>query len=153
MSLTDEQQILNLMYRYMEATDDGDFDTRAALFEHATIVFPAPMGSIRGGAAIAESFRSRQRLYAGIPRTSHICTNVAIEISDDAGTATARSRYLVLQETDDLALQPIITGRYHDRFERVEGTWRFAERRFGVDLVGDMSAHHQSGVTHAKDLR
>ena len=153
MALSDEQQIRNLMYRYMEATDDGDFATRAELFEFATIVFPPPMGSITGGAAIAANFESRQRLYDGIPRTSHICTNVIIEVDDDANTARARSRYLVLQETGDLPLQPIITGRYHDRFERVDGAWRFAERRFTVDLVGDMSAHHKPGVTHAKNLR
>ena len=153
MVTSDEQQILNLMYRYMEATDDGDFATRAQLFEHATIVFPEPMGSLTGGDAIAANFASRQRLYDGIPRTSHICTNVHIEISADRSEARARSRYLVLQETEDLPLQPIITGRYHDRFERVDGAWRFAERRFVVDLVGDMSAHHQAGVTHARDLR
>ena len=147
-----EQQIRNLLYRYMEATDNGDFDTRAALFEHAVVHFPEPMGSL-SGAAVAESFRSRQRLYDGIPRTSHLCLNVIIELDDTATSAAVRSRYLVLQETDDLPLQPIITGRYHDRFERVDGKWRFAERRFIIDLVGEMSSHQKEGVTHAKVLR
>ena len=105
------------------------------------------------GAAVAESFRSRQRLYDGIPRTSHLCLNVIIELDDTATSAAVRSRYLVLQETDDLPLQPIITGRYHDRFERVDGKWRFAERRFIIDLVGEMSSHQKEGVTPAKALR
>ena len=88
----------------------------------------------------------------------------------------------MLQATDDLPLQPIITGRYVDRFaptagdepagsepagdepagdqpaghEPAEGApggdepapddrgaeaWRFVERRFAVDLVGDLSHH------------
>jgi hypothetical protein len=38
-------------------------------------------------------------------------------------------------------LQPIVDGRYHDTFERQQGTWRFSERRFLVDLVGDTSHH------------
>jgi 3-phenylpropionate/cinnamic acid dioxygenase small subunit len=147
-----EQEIRNLMYRYMEATDNGDFDTRAELFEHATVHFPDPIGPV-SGAAVAESFRTRQRLYDGIPRTAHLCTNVFIEIDPAETSATARSRYLVLQETDALPLQPIIVGRYHDRFERVDGRWRFAERRFLIDLVGEMSAHQIQGVTNATVLR
>jgi hypothetical protein len=35
----------------------------------------------------------------------------------------------------------IASGRYHDRFERREARWRFAERRVRVDLVGDVSRH------------
>jgi 3-phenylpropionate/cinnamic acid dioxygenase small subunit len=140
------------MYRYMEATDNGDFEARAALFEHAVVHFPEPLGSL-SGAAVAETFRSRQRLYDGIPRTSHLCLNVIIELDETESSAAVRSRYLVLQETEDLPLQPIISGRYHDRFERVDGRWRFAERRFIVDLVGEMSAHQKAGVPHARTLR
>jgi hypothetical protein len=40
-----------------------------------------------------------------------------------------------------LPLQPIIGGRYYDRFARVSGAWRFAERRMEIDLFGDLSAH------------
>ncbi|WP_410968997.1 hypothetical protein, partial [Salmonella sp. SAL4444] len=49
--------------------------------------------------------------------------------------------YLVLQAVDDLPLQPIIAGRYVDRFEPDRHGRHFAERRFGVDLVGDLSRH------------
>jgi len=36
----------------------------------------------------------------------------------------------------------VASGRYHDRFERVDGIWRFSERDFTmVDLVGDLSHH------------
>ena len=147
-----EQQIRNLLYRYMEATDNGDFDTRAKLFEHAVVRFPEPLGAI-SGAAVAESFRSRQRLYDGIPRTAHLCLNVIIELDETATSAAVRSRYLVLQETPDLPLQPIIVGRYHDRLERVDDQWRFAERRFIIDLVGEMSAHQNAWVPPATTLR
>ena len=136
----------------MEATDNGDFDTRAELFEHAVVYFPQPLGAV-SGAAVSESFRTRQRLYDGIPRTAHLCLNVIIELDDTATSAAVRSRYLVMQETPDLPLQPIIAGRYHDRFERVDDQWRFAERRFIIDLVGEMTAHQNAGVPPATVLR
>jgi hypothetical protein len=41
----------------------------------------------------------------------------------------------------DLALQPIASGRYHDRFERRGGRWRLVERRVRTDLVGDVTRH------------
>jgi hypothetical protein len=55
--------------------------------------------------------------------------------------ATARSSYVVFQATDDLTLQPIITGRYRDAFAFRDGGWRFAQRQFVVDHVGDLSHH------------
>jgi hypothetical protein len=47
----------------------------------------------------------------------------------------------VFQATEDLPLQPIFSGRYRDAFQRVEGEWRFAERRIITDFAGDMSRH------------
>ena len=47
--------------------------------KHAVVYFPEPIGAV-SGAAVAESFRTRQRLYDGIPRTAHLCLNVIIEL-------------------------------------------------------------------------
>jgi 3-phenylpropionate/cinnamic acid dioxygenase small subunit len=77
----------------------------------------------------------------GTPRTKHITTNVAIEIDEGSGTAVSRSYFTALQALPNLPLQPIVSGRYHDRFARRDGRWRFVERRVRTDLVGDMSRH------------
>ena len=77
----------------------------------------------------------------GTPHTRHIITNIAIEVDEQAGTAASRSYFTVLQAPPDLALQPIASGRYHDRFERRGGPWRFTARRATVELVGDVSRH------------
>ena len=45
------------------------------------------------------------------------------------------------QATEALPLQPIIGGRYFDRFAKVDGVWRFTERRMEMELFGNLSAH------------
>ena len=47
----------------------------------------------------------------------------------------------MFQAAEGFPLQPIITGSYHDRFEKVDGEWRFTERRESVSQTGDLSAH------------
>ncbi|MGW3496296.1 nuclear transport factor 2 family protein [Streptomyces sp. NPDC001020] len=87
-------------------------------------------------------FQDTLIVYAdGTPRTQHVTTNVAIEVDEQAGTAVSRSYVTVLQALPDLPLQPIAGGRYHDRFERRDGQWRFVERRVRINLVGDVSRH------------
>jgi hypothetical protein len=77
----------------------------------------------------------------GTPRTRHLVATPILEVDEEADSATCRSTYTVFQQVTDGPLQPIISGRYHDRFERVDGTWRFAERTYAADLVGDLSDH------------
>jgi hypothetical protein len=58
----------------------------------------------------------------------HVTTNLIIEVDDEAGTATSRPYYTVFQALTGFPLQPISTGRYNDRFERLDGRWRFLNR-------------------------
>jgi hypothetical protein len=74
-------------------------------------------------------------------RDVHVTTNIAIELDEEAGTAVSRAYFTVLQALPGLPLQPIVSGRYHDRFERSAGQWRFAERQVRIDLTGDVSRH------------
>ena len=55
--------------------------------------------------------------------------------------ASARSYYTVLQATDALPLQPIISGRYRDQFQKRDGSWGFTSREMIVDLIGNCSEH------------
>ena len=45
----------------------------------------------------------------------------------------------------ELPLQVIASNRHYDRFERVEGEWRFVERVDVQDLAGNLS-HHITGA-------
>jgi 3-phenylpropionate/cinnamic acid dioxygenase small subunit len=132
--------IENLIAKYAELVDDGDFTGVGALLADAT--FTGGAGSVTGRDAIEKMLHESLIVYDdGTPRTKHITTNVAIEVDEEAGTAVARSYFTALQAAPDLPLQPIVSGRYHDRFERRDGQWRFVERRVRTDLVGDVSRH------------
>jgi hypothetical protein len=137
-------QIQNLLHRYSDAVDRGDFATVGKMFEHADVYFPGEMlPSVRKGTGHFEKqLTAWTRVYpeTGNPRTRHLCTNPIIDFDDD-GHARCQSYYAVFQEAPGLPLQCIITGSYLDRFEKVAGSWRFAERRETVAGVGNLSAH------------
>lgn len=132
--------ITALIFTYAERLDAGDLAGVAALFEHAT--FRSDRGGhYPGRAGVLEVMTRRVQLHDGTPRTKHVTTNVIVEVDEAGGTATARSYYTVFQAVDGLPLQPIIAGRYHDRFVRSGEHWRFDDRFVFVDLVGDLSRH------------
>ena len=133
--------IRNLLAVYCERIDVGDFAGVGALFEHGALADEAGHELARGSEAVTAFYATGTKLHDGSPRTKHLVTNVILDVDEDAGTAAARSSYLVLQQVQEEPLQPIITGRYHDTFERADAGWRFVERRFLVDLVGDLSRH------------
>jgi 3-phenylpropionate/cinnamic acid dioxygenase small subunit len=101
------------------------------------------------GARLLGIWKSLVVLHAdGTPRTKHVTTNPIIEVDGDAGTASCRSYYTVLQQTEELPLQTIVAGRYRDRFECVEGQWRFCYRDLTlIDMVGDVSHHLTYPIT------
>ena len=137
----DARTIENLVYAYAERIDAGDLDGVAELFRHGRIE-AAPGVVIEGIDEVRSLYAGATRLYDdGTPRTKHVTTNVAVEVDVDAGTGTARSYYTVFQQTDELALQPIIAGRYRDTFHRVDGEWHFDTRAILIDLTGDLSHH------------
>jgi hypothetical protein len=140
--MSDRGEIENLLYEYQERLDAGDLEAMAALFEHAVMSADPIDQTWHGSSEVLELFRQIFRIYAdGSPHTTHTTLNPIIHVDAGAGTATCRSVYVVYQQVDDFPLQPIITGGYHDMFERVDGAWRFASRTFVAGLQGDLRAH------------
>jgi 3-phenylpropionate/cinnamic acid dioxygenase small subunit len=136
-------EIANLVYRYAEYIDSGDLKGAAALFTHAKI--KTAVGEI-GPAEVLEMWRKSIIVYEdGTPRTKHVVTNPIIEVDEEAGRGTCRTYYTVMQQAGDGPLQPVICGRYHDQFERVDGRWRLSHRDYTLhDLVGDMTGHSRN---------
>lgn len=133
--------IENLVYTYAERIDAGDLAGVADLFRHGRIQ-AGPGMVFEGSDQVRRMYDGATRLYEdGTPRTRHVTTNVAVDVDEDAGTGSARSYYTVFQQTDELPLQPIIAGHYHDTFHQVDGQWCFDTREMFVDLTGDLTHH------------
>ena len=139
--MTAGDEIRNLLGLYCDRIDAGDFTGVGALFAHGALATDTGEELARGADAVAAFYAAGTKLHDELPRTKHLVTNTVLDIDEEGGHAEARSSYLVLQQVGDLPLQPIITGRYLDSFECADGRWRFAERRFFVDLVGDLRQH------------
>jgi 3-phenylpropionate/cinnamic acid dioxygenase small subunit len=139
----DATAITNLLFRYAELMDLGDFAGAAQLFAHARIKVGIGEAGYVDAAGIQKIWEEGVIRYEdGTPRTKHVTTNVIVEFAGDGTTATARSYYTVFQQVAGTPLQPIVAGRYHDRFALVDGAWHWTERDYTLmDLVGDLSRH------------
>jgi hypothetical protein len=125
--------------------DSGDFDGIGELFAHA--VLGSGDNAIRGRDQLVPMLKGLVRTHeGGTTATKHIVTNLVIEVAPDGKTAKAKSYITVMQaRPPEFPLQLIASNRHFDRFERVDGEWRFTERVDVQDLVGDMS-HHLTGT-------
>ncbi len=139
------REIENLLYTYAERIDAGDLEGVADLFAHGRIAASAEAKSeqsFEGRDRVLALYRGSMRIYDDeSPHTKHVTTNSIIEVDEGANAASARSYYTVFQRLDDMPLQPIISGRYRDTFQRIDGQWWFDTRIMIVDLVGDLSRH------------
>ena len=68
-------------------------------------------------------------------------SNVSVELSEQGDSATARSRFTVLQAREGFPLQVIIAGQYRDSFRKRDGRWEFTRREMQPRLIGDLSHH------------
>lgn len=141
MTAADKLAITELLYRYAELIDAGDFDGVGRLLARATFGGSGPEGA-SGAENIAKLFGATTRRYPGhgnTPRTRHLVLNPIVDVTDN--TATARSTFCVVQHTETVPLQPIVVGRYSDTFTCDDAGWYFTSRRVDVEMIGDISAH------------
>jgi hypothetical protein len=140
-------EIRNLLATYCERIDGGDFAGVGQLFLRGGLADEQGNVFATGAEAVADVFRNQVIVYDdGTPSTKHLVVNTVFESLGDE-VAVARSSYVVFQAAGEVPLRPIITGRYRDTFRRHgEDGWSFFERRFFVDLAGDLSLHLKPAV-------
>jgi 3-phenylpropionate/cinnamic acid dioxygenase small subunit len=136
MTVEDKLAITELLYRYAELIDAGDFDGIGRLMARGSFA------GVSGAEGIAKLFGATTRRYpkhGNTPRTRHLVLNPIVDA--DGRTATARSTFCVVQHTETVPLQPIVVGRYYDTFTCDDDGWYFTERKVDVEMIGDISAH------------
>jgi hypothetical protein len=133
----DHWEISNLIARYAELLNLGQVDEVAELFRYGRIS-SVGMGDVVGSEAVAAMYRESVVFGDKIPDTLIFTSNLQIEVDGDQASGKA---YFAALHQGDNAVVPVIAGRYHDQFRRIEGRWWFHERRMLPDLVGDLSTH------------
>jgi hypothetical protein len=134
--MSDITEITKLVNSYALFLDQGDIDGVVALFQHSTWRGNASGPVLRGGAEVRPVY---ERLLAalGSLRTKHLLTNLTVEIHESGTTASSHCYWTVLQNAETGAtIDVTLSGQYTDRFEKVDGTWRFADRLITTDLFG-----------------
>ncbi len=142
----DSCEIKNLLYQYADYLDAGDLDSMAAMFNHAKVIGVATDGSesiSEGRDGVLATYQQFTRLYSdnGTPHTKHMTSNVIVDVDKAGLKASSKAYAVVFQSVDDFPIQPIIGVRYVDEFEKVDGSWRFSQRKIHSDLFGDLSRH------------
>ncbi len=143
--MNDVEAITSVVCSYAEMLDAGDFEGLHRLFARTAVYTPGAAEPLEGGDAIRRLIDEAVQCYDGVPSTKHLVTNYIVEIDDDGTSATARSYYTALQARPELPLQPIITGRWHDRLVKDGDQWWIVERVIYADLFGTL-AHHIKGL-------
>jgi hypothetical protein len=133
--LKDRTEILDCIARHARGHDRHDAELITSAYhengvdEHGYAVNPGPQYAEWANAQHAASSTSHLHNV-----TTHLC-----EIDGDI--ANCESYTMVVLVAPDAKTATIMNGRYLDRLERRDGTWRIAVRRSTVDAVitGDAS--------------
>jgi ketosteroid isomerase-like protein len=153
----DRPVIAELIYRYAELIDAGDFAGVGELLAGAVVTFEGNDREYRGTERIRRLYEGSTRRYPdGTPMTKHVMSNVIVTAGEEGGpdgekggrdeatvrTAASRSYYTVFQAVPgELALQAIIAGRYRHRFELTNDQWHITGFHVIVDLLGELGSH------------
>ncbi len=134
----DRFDLHELVCRYANCLDAGDFDGMAALFadDSAFHIDPAPeIGSpLVGGRAIADTVRKRWNLVHGSERRRHLMSNIVVqELAEDTARLFSVVTVLSVRPEAGSAVHLHGMGAYDDRCERLGGRWIFRERRLSMD--------------------
>jgi len=139
----DHLAIERLLFEYAARIDAGDFAGVGALFADGAIALADGTWIAEGAEAVEALYMATTRRYEddGTPHTKHVTTNISVDLDATGDRAVVRSYFTVFQGLADFPLQPIISGRYEDLVERLDGAWTFRERRMHPELYGDLSRH------------
>ena len=138
--MSDVSEITALVNSYGSLLDQGDIDGVVGLFEHSTWRSD-PQGSVLRGSSEVRPVYEQLLAALGSMRTKHLLTNLTVEVDEEGTTASSHCYWTVLQNTEPgVTVDVTLSGQYTDRFEKVEGTWRFTDRLITTDLFGNPAA-------------
>lgn len=138
MSGDDFWELSNLVARYAELLNLGQVEEVGALFEHGRISSSNQPQEFVGPAAVIGMYRRSVIFPEKVPDTLVFTSNLQLRVDGD--TAFGKAYFMAVTRTPS-GVTPVLAGRYHDEFRRIEGRWWFHHRHMLPDLAGDLSSH------------
>jgi uncharacterized protein (TIGR02246 family) len=120
----DRCHIEALIARYADACNRADFDAWADCFTPSG-VFSGVAGQFRAHADLPKFVEASHRLMQDWPGLRLSFTNVVTELVGNAGTARSLLTMTTSTETES---RIVFLADYHDRLEKHDDRWLFAER-------------------------
>jgi ketosteroid isomerase-like protein len=129
--LQDVEAIRRLLIEYGRTLDRRDFAAYSSLFAvDGEWVGIGTIGGARGPAAI-KAFMEKN-IGVELVRCNHLMTNMLIDVDGDSATAWSRWTLIDAAANDTPAL--IYSGHYDDLLTRQHGEWKFRRRLASVDI-------------------
>lgn len=133
--LETRNELLDLISGYAQGFDNHDPELLRTIFTaDAVLDLGDAFGCYRGIEAI---LAAADGFWTGAPHMHHWMANPLLEIDLDAGTASATTALDCLS-TFVATGTSHIGGNYRDRYVRVDGRWRIAQRILDVQFVTPM---------------
>ena len=109
------------MYRYARATDWLDTDNHRDVFVEDCVFASPHSGDVHGIDAVVEWMN---RALAPIAATQHLIGNISITFTGDDSADAVSYVQAWHRFRDESRADMILWGEYHDRWVRLDGTWR-----------------------------
>lgn len=132
-------EITELVSRYGNALDAGEFDALEALFTPDAVFRILPQRNVpdlEGRQAIRAAVENRWSLVHEAAQRRHAMSNIVVE-SIDGDQATVRTVLVVYEtpKTERSSVNVHGAGIYQDHVVRTDEGWRFAERCLTLDRL------------------
>ena len=124
--LEDRAEIQDQMFVYARATDWLEPENHLLVFAEECVFASPHSGDIHGAQMVVDWMK---KVLPQFEATQHLISNITITFTGEH-TADAVSYVRAWHRFVDTAKPDMILwGEYHDRWERISGTWRIRERR------------------------
>lgn len=135
-TLLAEREITHALIRFARAMDERDWDVlRTILVDDATS--DVGTGPLEGSEALIACIRS---YLDACGRTQHLLGNILVDVTGDEAVSKAYVSDMHLSADPDSELTFATLGDYHDRWQRIDGTWRMVHRtKLNRGVVGSFA--------------
>lgn len=125
----EKEEIRDLVTRYCLYIDSGRCEEWVNCFTDDGVFDSPILGRWQGKPALRQ-FTEKYRAWTGAAQPRHCVMNVLIEVNGEQATSEC---YLLMTHAAGGKTELVISGRYEDQIEKVNGKWLFKERKVRLD--------------------